>query len=214
MTAVHVTGGVLEVETAGGGGSPPSVWPGPGVPTPPIYLPPPPPGIWPPPVSIWPPSPLPPDYPMPPGSIWPPVVGGGPVYPGRPTHPIAPGGRPPGIWGGAPGYPDQGLPPQPGHPDQGLPGDQPHPDHGLPGQPPMVWPPGGRPGHDLPSQKFLVAICAISAAGGLTVIGYTVVDPSLNIWGGAPSYPDNTLPPVHGHPDQGLPPTEPEPRRG
>jgi len=53
-----------------------------------------------------------------------------------------------------------GAPP---HPDQGLPGQQPRPDHGL------------------PSQKFLVAIVAVSAGGGLEVVGYTVVDPSLSV---------------------------------
>jgi hypothetical protein len=62
------------------------------------------------------------------------------------------------------------------------------------------------PGHDLPSQKFLVAIVAASAAGGLQVIGYTVVDPSLSV-----GYP---LPPVPGHPDQGLPPAPARPDQG
>jgi hypothetical protein len=37
------------------------------------------------------------------------------------------------------------------------------------------------PSNGLPSQKFLVAIVAASAAGGLKVVGYTVVDPSLSV---------------------------------
>jgi len=60
------------------------------------------------------------------------------------------------------------------------------------------------PGHDLPSQKFLVAIVAVSAAGGARVVGYTVVDPSLSV-----GYP---LPSVPGAPNQDLPPTA-QPRR-
>jgi hypothetical protein len=109
---------------------------------------------------------------------------------------------PPGsIWPPV-GRPDQGLPPSPGRPDQGLP-----PVH-------------GRPDHGLPSNKFLVAICAISAGGGLQVIGYTVVDPSLSPGHDLPGsqplpdqglpgsqpYPDQGLPSSPGHPDQGLPP--------
>jgi hypothetical protein len=50
----------------------------------------------------------------------------------------------------------------------------------------------------LPSQKFLVAICAVSAGGGLKVIGYTVVDPSLDVWGGAPSRPSHPAAPGGG----------------
>jgi hypothetical protein len=161
---------------------------------------PPPPGIWPPPVEIWPPTPLPPNYPMPPGSIWPPVH---PVYP---SH-------------GLPVYPNQGLPPVPGHPDQGLPPVPGHPDQGLPSP--------GQPSQGLPSQKFLVAIVAASAAGGLQVIGYTVVDPSLSVGfplpvppGGIVSNPiapggerpSQGLPPAPGRPGQGLPPTA-EPKR-
>jgi hypothetical protein len=50
-----------------------------------------------------------------------------------------------------------------------------------------------------PSSKFLVAIVAASA-GGLKVIGYTVVDPSLEVGYPLPTLPggrvDNTLPPV------------------
>jgi hypothetical protein len=63
----------------------------------------------------------------------------------------------------------EGTPP---HPDQGLPGQQPRPDHGL------------------PSQKFLVAIVAVSAGGGLEVVGYTVVDPSLSVGYPLPPYPE------------------------
>jgi hypothetical protein len=50
----------------------------------------------------------------------------------------------------------------------------------------------GRPGQGLPSQKYLVAIVAASAAGGLKVIGYTVVDPSLDV--GMPLPPGVTHP--------------------
>jgi hypothetical protein len=67
----------------------------------------------------------------------------------------------------------------------------------------------------LPSQKYLVAIVAVSAGGGLQVVGYTVVDPSLSVGlplpGGQP-HPDHGLPPAPARPDQGLPPT-PQPRR-
>jgi hypothetical protein len=168
-------------------GVPPGIWGG----APPFVdntLPPPPPGIWPPPVSIWPPTPLPPNHPMPPGSIWPPVVDNTLPGGGRPSHPISGGGP----------RPDQGLPGDQPHPDQGLPGDQPHPDQGLPRPPPS----GGRPDQGLPSQKFLVAICAVSAAGGLRVIGYTVVDPSLSVWGGAPPWVSHPIAPGGG-PSQG-----------
>jgi hypothetical protein len=118
---------------------------------------PPPPGIWPPPVGIWPPTPLPPNYPMPPGSIWP--------SPGVPTHPIAPGG--------SPGTPDNSLPRPPGRPDNSLPRPPGTPDNTLPGG-------GERPDNSLPSQKYLVAIVGVSSSGGLKVVGYTVVDPSLS----------------------------------
>jgi hypothetical protein len=131
-------------------------------------LPPPPPGIWPPPVSIWPPTPLPPDYPMPPGSIWPPV---------RPERPDQ--GLPPSR----PVRPDQGLPRPPGRPDQGLPTQPPAPDQGLP-------PVTGTPEHPITSQKYLVAIVGASQGGGLKVIGYTVVDPSLS-----PTHPIEPVPP-------------------
>jgi hypothetical protein len=47
----------------------------------------------------------------------------------------------------------------------------------------------------LPSQKFLVAIVAVSAGGGLEVVGYTVVDPSLSV-----GYPLPGQPPVASHP--------------
>ena len=163
MAQVRVSGGFLDVDTVEGPGG---IWgPTDPRPTPPIHLPEPPPGIWPPPVSIWPPTPLPPDYPLPPGSIWP------PVRPERPSqglpHP--------------PGHPDQGLPPQPGHPDQGLPVPG-QPDQGLP-QPP------GTPSHPITSGRFLVAIVGLSQGGGLKVVGYTVVDPSLK-----PSHPIEPTP--------------------
>lgn len=146
---------------------------------------PPPPGIWPPPVQIWPPTPLPPNYPMPPGSIWPPVAG-------HPLPPVA-------------GHPDQGLPPVPGRPDQGLPVPG-HPDQGLPGSP-------GHPDQGLPSQKFLVAIVAASAAGGLQVVGYTVVDPSLSVGFPLPGAPPvaSQGPGMPTNPIAGAP--RPEPKR-
>jgi hypothetical protein len=61
------------------------------------------------------------------------------------------------------------------------------------------------PGHDLPSQKFLVAIVAVSAGGGLRVVGYTVVDPSLSAGMPLPTPPGG----IATHP---IAPT-PEPRR-
>jgi hypothetical protein len=114
---------------------------------------------------------------------------------------------PPGsIW---PPVINNALPGQPGHPDQGLPGDQPHPDQGLPRPPPAH----GHPDQGLPSQKYLVAICAVSAGGGLKVIGYTVVDPSLDVWGGRPPpYPDQGLPGSGNRPANPIQPT-PEPKR-
>lgn len=159
---------------------------------------PPPPGLWPPPTEVWPPIALPPGYPMPPGSIWPPT--------GIATHPIAPGGE----------RPSQGLPPTPGHPDNSLPVQPGHPDQSLP-------PAHGHPDQSLPSQKYLVAIVAVSAAGGLQVIGYTCVDPSLSCGmplpgtppGGIATHPiapggerpSQGLPPAPARPGQGLPPT-------
>ncbi len=173
---------------------PPGYWGGAAPPFIDNTLPPPPPGIWPPPVGIWPPTPLPPNYPMPPGSIWPPVVSGGPIVPP-----------------GTPPRPDQGLPGSQPHPDQGLPpvaGQPPRPDQGLPGSQP-------RPDHGLPSQKFLVAIVAASAGGGLRVVGYTVCDPSLSVGyplpGGQP-HPDQGLPTPPVRPDNTLPPSA-QPRR-
>jgi len=71
------------------------------------------------------------------------------------------------------------------------------------------------PGHDLPSQKFLVAIVAVSAGGGLKVIGYTVVDPSLSPGHDLPGsqpHPDQGLPPAPARPDNTLPPSA-QPRR-
>jgi hypothetical protein len=106
------------------GGSPPGIWPSPGVPTHPIAPGGPPPGIWPspgypahpiapggPPPGIW-PSPGYPAHPIAPGGppvgIWP--------SPGYPAHPIAPGGPPPGIWPspGVPTHPIVIVPPPPG----------------------------------------------------------------------------------------------------
>jgi hypothetical protein len=166
-------------------GVPPGIWGG----APPFVdntLPPPPPGIWPPPVGIWPPIQLPPGHPMPPGSIWPPVVDNTlPGY-GRPSHPISGGGAPPGPSQG-PGFPTPPIAPG--------------------GPPPQVNPGPGAPGHDLPSQKFLVAICAVSAGGGLKVIGYTVVDPSLDVWGGAPAYPSHQPVPGGERPANPIAPT-------
>ncbi len=159
-----------------------------------------PPGIW--------PSPGHPSHPIvmppPPPGIWPPPVSIWPPTPLPPNYPLPPGSIwPPIVSGGPivpPPRPDQGLPgtpPTPGHPDQGLPGSQPRPDHGL------------------PSQRFLVAICAVSAGGGLQVIGYTVVDPSLrpdNSLPGSQPLPGHELPPAQGRPDNTLPPTA-QPRR-
>ena len=142
-----------------------------------------PPGIWPSPGHPAHPIVLPP----PPPGIWPPPVSIWPPTPLPPGHPMPPGSVWPPIRPVDPGY---GVGVE--RPDQGLPGDQPHPDQGLPGVP-------GRPDHGLPSQKFLVAIVSLSAAGGMQVIGYTVVDPSLSPGHdlpGVPVRPDNTLPPT------------------
>ena len=108
-----------------------------------------------PPPGIWPPPvSIWPPTPLPPDYPMPPGSIWPPVRPDRPSHPIAPGG--------APGRPDQGLPRPPGAPDQGLPGA-----------------PAG-PEHPITSSKYLVAIVGLSQGGGLKVIGYTVVDPSLS----------------------------------
>jgi hypothetical protein len=142
---------------------------------------------------------------MPPGSIWPPV------------HPVDPGygqGHP------LPPHAGQPLPPGGERPDQGLPGEGSPPDRPEQGLPPHAGQPlppaHGRPDQGLPSQKFLVAIVAASAAGGLKVVGYTVVDPSLSVGLPLPpahGRPDQGLPWAPARPDQGLPPTEPTPRR-
>jgi len=106
--------------------------------------------------------------PTPPG-IWPPPVSIWPPTPLPPDYPMPPGSVWPPIRPVDPGYgvgnerPDNALPGQPPVVDNTLPGSQPRPDHGL------------------PSQKFLVAIVGVSAGGGLKVIGYTVVDPSLSV---------------------------------
>jgi hypothetical protein len=96
--------------------------------------------------------------PAPPG-IWPPPVSIWPPVQLPPDYPMPPGS----IW--PPVHPPVAGQPLPGGP--GLPGQ------GLPGQPPVA-------GHPLPSEKFLVAIVAVGA-GGPRVIGYTVVDPSLDV---------------------------------
>jgi hypothetical protein len=135
----------------------------------------------------------------PPPGIWPPPVGIWPPVELPPGYPMPPGSIwPPVLDNALPGYgrPDQGLP---GHPDQGLPGQPAHP----------IAPGGGAPDQGLPSKKFLVAIVAASAAGGLKVIGYTVVDPSLHVGGGPmPGNPPHVGggPMPGGRPDQGLPP--------
>jgi hypothetical protein len=123
----------------------------------------------------------------PPPGIWPPPTTIWPPIALPPDYPMPPGSvwppvRPPHAGHPLPpgGIAGQPLPPAPGRPDAGLP-----------------------PGH-APSGKFLVAIVA-AAAGGLRVIGYTVVDPSLDV--GMPLPPG--APPVAGTP---LPPT-PEPKR-
>jgi hypothetical protein len=57
----------------------------------------------------------------------------------------------------------------------------------------------------------LVAIVAVSAGGGLEVVGYTVVDPSLSVGyplpPAAPAHPDQGLPPVPARPAQPIAPT-------
>lgn len=130
--------------------------------------------------------------PPPPPGIWPPPVSIWPPTPLPPDYPMPPGSIWPPVVSGGPIAP----PSPPGLPDQGL-----------PGAPPVVGggpiPPPARPDQGLPSQKFLVAIVAVTAAGGLEVIGYTVVDPSL--------HPGHDLPGVPGRPDQGLPPM-PQPK--
>jgi hypothetical protein len=145
--------------------APPGIWPGPGVPTPPIFYPPgpsqgpgfpthpiapggPPPGVWP-----GPGQPTPPIY-YPPG----PSQG-----PGFPTHPIAPGGPPPGIWPGPgvptppifypPGIwgPGSGFPTPPIAPGGPPPGIWPGPGQPTPPifYPPGIWPSPGYPAHPI-----------------------------------------------------------------
>jgi len=119
--------------------------------------------------------------PTPPPGIWPPPVGIWPPTPLPPDFTMPPGS----IWPPVrPDRPDQGLPRPPGapvRPDQGLPGTPPAPDQSLPGA-------GGTPSHPITSQKYLVAIVGASQGGGLKVVGYTVVDPSLR--------PSRPLPPT------------------
>lgn len=188
MATMRVTGGALEVETAG---EPPGVWGGapPSVGYPLPEPPEPPPGLWPPPSGHFPITPLPPDYPMPPGSIWPPVhppvVGGGPIV------------RPP-VVGGGPIPPPVGVPPGPPGMPPGVGGGPVLPPVGVPPGPP------GLPGHLPISQKFLVAIVAARPGGGLQVIGYTVVDPSLDT-----GLPLPGGPPGHAT-GQPVPPPKPE----
>ena len=138
------------------------------------------------------PAPQPPhidnELPQPPPGIWPPPVEIWPPVALPPGYPMPPGSIwPPVIWGGPMPQPpevDNTLPPAGG-------GSPPTVDNTLPGQQPGI-------DNTLPSQKFLVAIVAASAAGGLQVIGYTVVDPSLEVGlplPGEPPVVDNTLPP-------------------
>jgi hypothetical protein len=149
---------------------PPEIWPGPGIPTPPIYYPPPPVSIWPgpgypahpiapggPPPGVWPgpgvptppifypPTVWPPQPGQPPVGIWPPDVGiwpgPGPLPPGSPEHPIAPGGGSMYILVYVPGVGWKYIKVERGlTPDNTLPGDQPHPDQGLPDDQPEVNP--------------------------------------------------------------------------
>jgi hypothetical protein len=133
--------------------------------------------------------------PPPPPGIWPPPVGIWPPVQLPPGYPMPPGS----IW---PPVLDNTLPSQPGRPNQDLPGSQPHPDQGLPSQP-------GRPGQGLPSQKFLVAIVAASAAGGLKVIGYTVVDPSLDVGMPLPGHPSHPIAPGGGSGNRPANPIDP-----
>src|SRR3954469_16868551 len=137
----------------------------------------------------------------PPPGIWPPPEHISPL-PVPPGYPMPPGS----IW-----------PPVNVHrPDQSLPGTVGNrPDQSLPSGPADSTSPKPQP-----SNKFLVAIVTASANGGLRVIGYTVVDPSLSVGfplpGARPdqSLPghqpgiDNTLPGnITERPDQGLPPS-------
>jgi hypothetical protein len=162
------------------GGPPPGIWPGPGVPTPPIYYPPPP-GIWPEPG--FPTHPIAPGGP-PPG-IWP--------SPGFPTHPIAPGGPPPGVWPG-PGVPTPPI----YYPPMQPPGTWPSPGFpthpiapGGPGGPPPVvgWvPPGTVPGHPI-------------AGGGGYIVAWVPGQGWVSIpIGGAPPTGEGGTPPGEGEP--------------
>jgi hypothetical protein len=153
-------------------------------------LPQPPPGYW---GGVAPPV-IDNTLPPPPPGIWPPPVSIWPPTPLPPDYPMPPGS----VW------------PSPGHPAHPIApgGAPPHPDQGLPGAP-------SRPDHGLPSQKFLVAIVAASQGGGLRVVGYTVVDPSLSVGMPLPGdqpYPDQGLPPNPARPDNTLPPSA-QPRR-
>jgi hypothetical protein len=132
-------------------------------------------------------------FPVPEGSFI--ITPGGPdnslpIPPGHPALPIVMPPPPPGIW----------PPPASIWPPIALPPDYPMPPGSIwpPVHPPVVGggpvvPPPGvdntlPPGVDnsLPptggtSSKYLVAIVGASQGGGLTVIGYTVVDPSLSV---------------------------------
>jgi len=129
--------------------------------------------------------------PPPPPGIWPPPVSIWPPTPLPPDYPMPPGS----IW----------PPIHPPHPDHGLPGAPPVVDNTLPPGVDNTLPPGspGTPSHPISSSKYLVAIVGASQGGGLKVVGYTVVDPSLSV-----GYP---LPPAQGRPDNTLPPT-PQPK--
>jgi hypothetical protein len=153
-------------------------------------LPQPPPGYW---GGVAPPV-IDNTLPPPPPGIWPPPVSIWPPTPLPPDYPMPPGS----IW------------PSPGHPSHPIaPGGPPPVVGGGPAVPP------GTPAHPISSPKYLVAIVAASQGGGLRVVGYTVVDPSLSVGMPLPGdqpHPGHDLPPgAPNRPNQGLPPT-PQPK--
>lgn len=110
--------------------------------------------------------------PVPPPGIWPPPSLAHPIVPLPPNHPMPPGSIWPPIYPPDPGY-GQGRPRPPGYVSgQPLPGGE--VDNELP---------EGPQGPVHPRQpRFLVAIVGASThGGGLQVIGWTVVDPSLSV---------------------------------